>query len=714
MSAVNDAVWMSPRHLAPTGLERSLTIFLNEASSTETASPHALTLPQELILLLLNEESGYFHQVPGWNLHCAVAGAVLAELSLQGQIDTDIDRLIVLDTTPSNAPVLEFALAQLRSDDAQRSPQFWVERLAAYAELAIDLTLDRLTTLGVLEYHDGNFWTLAPRAWRSALFKEGADGTPTEFIVDRIKRAIFDDHIPSPRDVIIIALANECDVLHVMFNLDEAAQERIQLFSQMDQIGRSLAAAVSENITRSAPNTRSRATSIPQVPLRRVAVNKHMRRGNIPAAFAQFTQEYGPVFQLKPPFAKEPMTFVSGVEINRWVHRHGRMYLRSAEFLRGLEHSFHAAGLLPALDGSSLFRMRKSVRGSYARDRLEVRFDEICGYIRNHIQGWKVDEAQPAVAMCRRLALAHIVQLLVGVDGDDLYDDIAGYMHRVMKTEMLGVLPKFMLKTRRMQAKSKAVDVMCERVLAAHTAAQREGCPFDHADEVLSLHRNDPVFMPKSNLRFVFAAPVGLASPYVGDALSFLLYSMITEPGLQERIQAEADAVLGSGKAKAEDLDASKIDVTHRLIQECLRVYPLVPMAIRHVMNPCVIEGHEFPIGSRLFIVQSAPHYMPDVFPDPHTFDIDRYVPSRGEHRTPGYAPFGLGTHQCLGHNLVMMQLALVVLMVAHHFELEVAPTNYKLKISVFPSLSPDNKLKFKITKRRHAFDNVTHSTLLA
>lgn len=662
------------------------------------------SLPDELILMLLDDNSGYFHQVPGWHLHCALAGAALAELSLMGRLDTDMERLILLDSTPTGDAVLDLALQQIRNDDSQRSTQFWVERLAAGAEMTIDLTLDRLTALGVLEHHEGNFWTLRRRIWRSEMFTKDADGTAAEFIAHRIERAIFDDHIPSPRDVIIIALANECDVLRVIFDLDEAARERIRLFSQMDMIGRALSAAVAENITRSLPKTRSPATKIPQIPLRHIAFDHEMRRGNVPAAFAQFTETYGPVFQIKPPFAKEPMTFISGVEINRWVHRHGRMYLRSADYLRGLESSFHAAGLLPALDGASLFRMRKSVRGSYARDRLEVRFDEISGYVRSHIQGWNLGEAQPAVAMCRQLALAHMVQLLVSVDGDDLYDDISGYMHRVMKTQMLQVLPKFTLKTRRMKAKAKAVDVMCERVLDAHTTAQRAGCPFDHADDVLGLHRNDPVFMPKSNLRFIFAAPVGLASPYVGDALSFLLYSMITEPGLQERIQAEADAVFGNGQAKPEDLDASKIDVTHRFIQECLRVYPLVPMAIRHVMNPCAIEGHEFSIGSRLFIVQSAPHYMSDIFPDPHTFDIDRYLPARSEHRTPGYAPFGLGTHHCLGHNLVMMQLALVLLMVAHHFELEVAPANYKLKISVFPSLSPDKKLKFKIAKQRHAF----------
>ena len=59
--------------------------------STEGVTTQTLSLPEELILMLLNEESGYFHQVPGWDLNCTVAGAVLAELSLLGRIDTDAD-----------------------------------------------------------------------------------------------------------------------------------------------------------------------------------------------------------------------------------------------------------------------------------------------------------------------------------------------------------------------------------------------------------------------------------------------------------------------------------------------------------------------------------------------------------------------------------------------------------------------------------------------
>ena len=38
------------------------------AVTVEDLTTHPLTLTQALILMLLNDETGHFHQVPGWDL----------------------------------------------------------------------------------------------------------------------------------------------------------------------------------------------------------------------------------------------------------------------------------------------------------------------------------------------------------------------------------------------------------------------------------------------------------------------------------------------------------------------------------------------------------------------------------------------------------------------------------------------------------------------
>ena len=665
----------------------------------EAVATHQLSLPEELVLMLLNEENGYFHQVPGWDLHCAIIGGVLAELSLQSRIDTDLDSLFLVDRTKTGDPALDPILEEIASEPAQHNAQYWIERLAHRAELIIELTLDRLVERKILEHHHGDFWTLTHAVRHRGLVDSSPEDGEAEFVGSRVSKAIFSNEIPEPRDVMIISLVNTCDVFRFIFQLDDEAEERIKFICNMALIGRAIAAAVSQNIA-TPPVRHSRlAKKIPVAPLRKLLLNRHLPEGNVPALFADLAKEHGPVFELRPPFAK-PMVFLAGPEANRWVQQHGRMYLRAKDYFTDFEKLYGASGVLPSLDGADHFRLRKSLSAAYSRGRLASQIDRLYYHAREYMSDWTVGESYPAKSLSRRMINAQISPLSVSVESQDIIDDLMTYKERALLTHVVKGLPKFMLNTPGMRRRAKAIDTLLERVERVHTPAQRANSPRDLADDILSLHASDPQFLPESNLRFALSAAL-IASVYLGDAFSFALYAMASQPEIYARIQSEADALFDNGDPDGNDFTMSAIDVTHRFLMECLRLYPIVPMSIRNVMNACVVEDYQLPVGTRVYIAQTASHYMEDVFPAPFTFDIDRYLPPRNEHLSAGYAPHGLGTHKCLGSRWLDLQLAVNVLMVAHYFNIEVSPRNYKLKFSPLPSLKPSKNLKFRIAGQR-------------
>ena len=665
----------------------------------EGVTTQPLSLPEELILMLLNEETGYFHQVPGWDLNCAVIGAALAELSLISRIDTDRDSLILLDQTEVGDPVLDPILKTIAEETTQRDAQYWIERLAPRAESIIELTLDRLVHLNILEHHDGEFWTLSRTVGRADLNFDDDDGTATEFVASRIRRVLFNDVIPYPREVIIIGLLNTCDVLRFIFQLDDEVEARIQAISKIDLIGRAITNAVSHNLAGPALRQSSLTRKIPVVSLSKLLFNPHIRTGNVPALFADLAREYGPVFELRPPFT-EPIIVLAGAETNRWVHRQGRLHLRTRDYFSDFEKVYGASGVLPSMDGADHFRLRKSLSPAYSRNRLMGDMDQLINYARKHMAEWTVGDAYPATRMCRRMINSQISPLFVSVDSQDIFDDLAEYKERALSTHIVKALPKFMLKTPGMRRRAKSVDILLERIQSVHTPAQRADASRNLADDILSLHASDPQFYPESNLRFALSAAL-IASVYLGDAFSFALYAMASQPEIYARIQEEADALFENGDPNPEDLTPSSIDVTHRFLMESLRLYPIVPVSMRHVMNSCMVEGYQLPLGAKLVIAQAATHFMDEFFPDSTTFDIDRYLPPRNEHHSPGYAPYGLGTHICLGSRWMETQLAVNVLMVAHYFTLKVSPDDYKLKFSPLPSMKPSKKLKFRIAEQR-------------
>ena len=429
----------------------------------------------------------------------------------------------------------------------------------------------------ILEHHSGDYWTVTHSA-RHAEMYSSPEGDAVQFVKTRIGKVIFNNEIPDPRDVIIICLINTCDVFRFIFNLDDAAEERIQFICRMDLIGRSIAVAVSQNFAGPLLRQSALTKKIPVVSLRRLVLNPHIRDGNIPAVFADLAKEYGPVFEIRPPFA-DPMIFLAGPKTNRWAHRNGRMHLRAKDYFSDFEKLYGASGVLPSLDGADHFRLRKSMSPAYSRARLVGQLDQLFHFARKHMADWRVGDTYSATSMCRLMINAQISPLSVNVDSQDIIDDLMKYKERALTTHIVKTLPKFMLKTPGMSRRAKAVDTLLERVQGVHTPAQRAGSPRNLADDILSLHASDPQLVPESNLRFALSAAL-IASVYLGDAFSFAVYAMASHPELCGRIQIEADALFADGDPGREDITPSAIDVTHRFLMECLRMYPIVPMSV--------------------------------------------------------------------------------------------------------------------------------------
>ncbi len=688
-----------------------MTVIERETTTASGGSDRPLTLVDELVLTLLNEESGYFRQVPGWNLNCAVVGGALAELSLQGRIDTDSDSLIFVDGTPTGDPTLDPLLKKIGASTGQYNSQYWIEKLLPEAESIIDQTLERLTEMNILRHHDGDFWSLAKIVWGEA---DGSaesaygqvneeDPISMEFVKTRICRAIFTEEIPSPVDVIIICLIDVCDVLHFIFELDEAAEQRVADICKMDLIGRAIADAVRENIAAVPLVSASLSKQIPSVKLIDMIRSSHARNGNVPAFFAELYKKYGPVFRIKQPF-QQPFTCVAGPEVNAWVHRYGRLHLTSRHYLDNFEEVFGAKGFVSSLDGTDHFKSRKSFQPSFSRSRYAERSDEMLNYGRNCISSLEIGSEIPLIELGHRVCNSQMSPLLLNIDTQDVFDDLSKLIKRIMITHIAGYFPNFMIKTPAMRRRAKRFAGLVDQVLTSHTAAQRAGCPRDYTDDLLSFNTNDRQLMPQANMSLAVVTAL-INSIYLGQQMSTLMYLILSHPEIYQQVTAEADAVFGEGgKVDFEAFTGPATDVTQRVVKENLRMYPTIFSSFRHVINSCFIGGYQMSMGERVWVLTTVTHYLNDQFPEPMKFDIDRYKPPREEHLGTGYAPFGLGTHSCLGQRIVTLQLVINTLMLSHYFEMQLVNKKSEIKMNRLPvpGLAVKKQIKTRFVARRH------------
>lgn len=105
-----------------------------------------------------------------------MAGAVIADLALEGRIDTDLDALHLVDATPTGDVLLDPTLLEIAEAQETFPTQYWIERNTVRSEEIVTTTLERLVEKGVLEYETGGFWTLSRAVSRSGTYPS-ADGT---------------------------------------------------------------------------------------------------------------------------------------------------------------------------------------------------------------------------------------------------------------------------------------------------------------------------------------------------------------------------------------------------------------------------------------------------------------------------------------------------------------------------------------------------------
>ncbi|BFZ13721.1 hypothetical protein BsWGS_16759 [Bradybaena similaris] len=144
-------------------------------------------------------------------------------------------------------------------------------------------------------------------------------------------------------------------------------------------------------------------------------------------------------------------------------------------------------------------------------------------------------------------------------------------------------------------------------------------------------------------------------------ALSSILYLLARHQDVQDKVIEEIDDVL-NGKLTPSYDDLSKLVYTTQVIYESLRMFPPSPDITRRAQETRTYNGVTIPKGAVIFIPIYKIVKDEAYFPDPHTFDPDRFSPQRKVEIDPvAFLPFGYGRRQCVAKRLALMELKVVL-----------------------------------------------------
>ena len=202
-----------------------------------------LSIAEEILLLALDEEKGTLLRGSDSSLGLAVTGAVLMDLAFANRIDTDFDRLYVIDPSPTGDAILDEVLGNIAARDSQLSTEYWLRELHADADAIRNRLIDRMVAAQVLQRTDNKILGVFRRRRHRVL-----NHREEHEVKRRIAGILCSDEIPDPRDVVIISLVLACNLLGTILNAwgVRYVLPRAELIARMDLIGREVQNAIRE------------------------------------------------------------------------------------------------------------------------------------------------------------------------------------------------------------------------------------------------------------------------------------------------------------------------------------------------------------------------------------------------------------------------------------------------------------------------------------
>uniref|UniRef100_A0A8C6TT49 Cytochrome P450 2U1 n=1 Tax=Neogobius melanostomus TaxID=47308 RepID=A0A8C6TT49_9GOBI len=146
------------------------------------------------------------------------------------------------------------------------------------------------------------------------------------------------------------------------------------------------------------------------------------------------------------------------------------------------------------------------------------------------------------------------------------------------------------------------------------------------------------------------------------NSVLWILFYMVLYPDIQDKVQKEIDAVIGSHQAPSMT-DKGSLPFTEATIMEVQRLTVVVPLAIPH-MTSMTTEfcGYTIPKGTVIIPNLWSVHRDPTVWDEPDHFNPARFLDQDGNLlRKEYFMPFGIGRRVCMGEQLAKMELFLMV-----------------------------------------------------
>jgi len=220
-------------------------------------------------------------------------------------------------------------------------------------------------------------------------------------------------------------------------------------------------------------------------------------------------------------------------------------------------------------------------------------------------------------------------------------------------------------------------------------------------DHLINLQEENPAALPEEFMLGECNTILLAGHGTVTGTVNFALYYLCKHPDIQQKVYDEIAEAVGDGSI--DDIQPQNLLYLTQVIKETLRLQPPAPSVSRKTSEPMQAGDYIIPAGTNVDIVIWHIHRDPKIWPEPLTFDPDRFTAENMKTRSPyAFIPFSAGPRNCIGFRFAMMEMRFLIMYMIYNFTVTTEQTmGVELKRHVEGiTLVPGPGFKVKFARR--------------
>ena len=348
-------------------------------------------------------------------------------------------------------------------------------------------------------------------------------------------------------------------------------------------------------------------------------------------------------------------------------------------------------GSLLLQEGDEHMRRRRLMLPPFHGERMRAYEGVIAEATERVVSSWPVDEPFPLHPSMQAITLEVILRAVFGITDERRRDELSAALVEILGATATPRAVGFIVPGLRSSPIYRRLAALRERIdelLAAEIAERRAACDPDgpgreaeepSGDDVLSMlvaaRFEDGSAMDDSELRDQLMTLLLAGHETTATGLAWTFDLLLHRPDAMARL---ADEIRGGER---EYLDA--------VIEESLRVRPVVPFTGRELREAAVLGGYPLDAGTVVLAAISLTHTRPDLYPDPYAFRPERFLESETE--TYSWVPFGGGTRRCIGAAFAQFEMRVALETILRSCELGAGAAALERPVRRNVTMSPAN-----------------------